>query len=249
MFSNRTLIGLIVGMLLLATGIRFFQAAKTKGKEQNLVTENRGPILDDKKSLLPEAAVSAVTPNVNEMAEAFVAKDSSLEERQKVRSLFRKGPIGNAMALLTFYQTDHPPQSKEEQWSQQAIQYLKQNPRESIEELSFALEKFPPEYQESRRLLLQLVAQYDIEVDLKVSLLKQELNFQKETKNPTEVTPLSVAITFDTLMDVTNDAGLLMDEMRSLQKKYQGTEAGIAAFSRYAARYPEQAKQLRREFK
>lgn len=175
-----------------------------------------------------------------------VTRSTWSERKALARKLYSSDRTGLALAVATAYLPAAGESSQEGRLFERALARIHARPREALRELSAALPLFPDELEDSRRFLVQQVARFEIEDQEKISFLQQDLDrFKHSGKKGEDLSPFSISLTFDSLMDVTKDQTLLDAEVSSLVRTYGKTPAVRTLIARYALRYPAAAARYR----
>lgn len=165
-------------------------------------------------------------------------------EINKSRQYFRNTQEGYALALVAGLHNLEAEKNEHSKSFEQAKNYMEKHPEACFKELMSSMDKLPPEMNSARSYLVQTVVKLELHEQDKIALLRKDLAYQRTSK-ANDGSQFSAAITFDALMDVTNDQELLMSEAQKLAQAYRQSPQVYTALQRYAARYPASAKAVK----
>ena len=224
MFSPKYLLWIILLILGTSLGIRMY-------KKENLLSGVR-PINQ-------ELAEISSYPKKNS---ASTTSTTSTEIKEKLRRSFSSNDNGKRIFTISELSKFNGDPSPEGQKLEQVLKEARDKPEESFEEISKSVLALPPEFEESRRFLIQFAAQLNVSQEAKIELIKQDLEHYR-TQPPTDFSStLGPLISFDTLMDVTDDPNILAEELGRLLTTYKGTAAGKGMLVRFRAKFPAEAE-------
>lgn len=164
-----------------------------------------------------------------------------LEKEPPAERIFPSTPLGDALKTIVELNGVGSETSAKGDQLASALAFAELNPDESIKAITAAMDDSSLD-EETRRFLLQFGAKLNADKDAKIEMIRKNLARVRDPEYAKQASPFSLAISFETLMDVTEDPAILKTELDALMKVYGGTEPGDALMLRYASRFPAQAK-------
>ncbi len=181
--------------------------------------------------------------------QSIVEKFHLEKKNSDLSAVFASSPAGASIAKIAVL-LDFLPQIQTPAGAliSRELEILRNQSRETLDELQQDLPKLSLKYSHERQFLVQYVLQLNVDTNSKIDFFGDDLQRSLNPYEPQNQASYNGVIALSALMKVTEDPNIIEPRLRQTLSHQPDSMARSLLISTFASKYPDRAKTLKTEF-